>query len=146
MEQVRVSDPELFDEDGTLNYENAREFRRWVRLFDEVSPNILSRFGVSAFTALHRVAPAYFGWGPEDLKPWELEQEHGKWKGPRGRSLLRSAYAYALHEAGLGNIEERDGQAVWQCSLNQFSDWSALKTESGISAYHFLMALPASTD
>jgi len=141
MEQVRVSEPELFDEDGALNYETAREFRRWVRLFDEVSPNILSRFGVSAFTALHRVAPESFGWGPEHLKPWELEQEHGKWKGPRGRSLLRSAYAFALHETGLGNIEERDGQAVWQCTLNQFSDWSALKAESGISAYHFLYGI-----
>jgi len=141
MEQVRVSEPDLFDEDGALSYENAREFRRWVRLFDEVSPNILSRFGVSAFTALHRVAPDYFGWGPEHLKPWELEQEHGKWKGPRGRSLLRSAYAYALHETGLGNIEEQDGHAVWQCSLNQFSDWSSLKAESGISAYHFLYGI-----
>ncbi|HEX5218980.1 MAG TPA: hypothetical protein VFZ59_05385 [Verrucomicrobiae bacterium] len=141
MEQVRVSEPELFNEEGDLNYETAREFRRWVRLFDEVSPNILSRFGVSAFTALHRVAPQYFGWGPEHLKPWELEQEHGKWKGPRGRSLLRSAYAFALHEAGLGSIEERDGQAVWQCTMNQFSDWSALKAESGISAYHFLYGI-----
>jgi hypothetical protein len=141
MEQVRVSEPELFTEDGFLNYETARDFRRWVRLFDEVSPNILSRFGVSAFTALHRVSPEYFGWGPEHLKPWELEQEHGKWKGPRGRSLLRSAYAFALHETGLGNIEQQDGHAVWQCTLNQFSEWSAANAEQEISAYDFLYGI-----
>lgn len=141
MDQVRASEPELFDEDGGLNHETARTFRRWVRLFDEVSPNILSRFGVSAFTALHRVAPDCFGWGTEQLKPWELEQEHGKWKGPRGRALLRSAYAFALHEAGLGHIEEQNGLAVWQCTLNEFSAWSALKAESGISAYHFLYGI-----
>lgn len=141
LEQVRGSDPELFDAAGALNYETARAFRRWVRLFDEVSPNILSRFGVAAFTALHRVAPEYFGWGPQHLKPWELEQEHGKWKGPRGRSLLRSAYAFALHETGLGQIEEQHGQATWQCDLNQFSEWSASKAEQGISAYDFLYGI-----
>ncbi len=141
LEQVRVSDPDLFAAEGGLNYETARAFRRWVRLFDEVSPNILSRFGVSAFTALHRVAPDCFGWGPEHLKPWELEQEHGKWKGPRGRSLLRSAYAFALHETGLGNIEQQNGHAVWQCTLNQFSEWSALKAETEITAYDFLYDL-----
>ena len=82
------SETELFNEDGGLNYDNARSFRRWARLFDEVSPQILSRFGVSAFTALRRVSPEYFGWDCRQLKPWDLEQEHGKWKGPRGRALL----------------------------------------------------------
>ena len=76
-------------------------------------------------------APEYFGWGPEHLKPWELEQEHGKWKGPRGRALLRSAYAFALHETGLGSIESHEEQVVWQCSLNQFFAWSARKYASG---------------
>ncbi|MFO1513422.1 MAG: hypothetical protein U1F83_10995 [Verrucomicrobiota bacterium] len=141
LEQVRASEPELFNADGNLNYETARAFRRWVRLFDEVSPNILSRFGVSAFTALHRVAPECFGWGPEHLKPWELEQEHGKWRGPRGRSLLRSAYAFALYETGLGNIEPQNGHAVWQCTLSQFSEWTALKAEHEPSAYDFLYGL-----
>ncbi|HEY0552513.1 MAG TPA: hypothetical protein VGF13_23130, partial [Verrucomicrobiae bacterium] len=56
LEQVRLSEPQLFTEAGGMNYRTARTFRRWARLFDEVSPNILSRFGVSAFTALHRVA------------------------------------------------------------------------------------------
>jgi len=139
--QVRVSDPELFLEDGALNYEVARAFRRWARLFDEVSPNILSRFGVSAFTALHRVCPEYFGWGPQQLKPWELEQEHGKWKGPRGRSLLRSAYAFALYETGLGTIEQSLGQAVWQCTSSQFSAWSTQKAALGLNAYEFLYGL-----
>ena len=100
MEQVRASEPQLFTETGQLDYPVARSFRRWARLFDDVSPNILSRFGVSAFTALRRVAPEYFGWGCTQLKPWELEQEHGKWKGARGRALLRSAYAFALYEPG----------------------------------------------
>lgn len=138
LEQVRTSEPELFDEDGRLNYETARAFRRWVRLFDEVSPNILSRLGVSAFTALHRVAPQHFGWGPEHLKPWELEQEHGKWKGPRGRSLLRSAYAFALFETGLGEIEQQDGHALWRCTLNEFTRWSAECAAEGANPYDFL--------
>ena len=141
LEQVRASEPQLFTETGGLNYHAARSFRRWARLFDEVSPNILSRFGVSAFTALHRVAPAQFGWGRTHLKPWELEQEHGKWKGPRGRALLRSAYAFALYEAGLGSIENQENQVVWQCTLNQFSKWSALKAEQGTTAYDFLYGL-----
>ncbi|HHY86805.1 MAG TPA: hypothetical protein GYA07_14915 [Verrucomicrobia bacterium] len=141
LEQVRTSEPHLFTEDGELNYEVARSFRRWARLFDEVSPQILSRFGVSAFTALHRVAPEYFGWGCTQLKPWELEQEHGKWKGPRGRALLRSAYAFALYETGLGTIETREEQVVWQCTTAQFSEWSASVAEQGYSAYDFLYAL-----
>jgi hypothetical protein len=141
LDQVRASEPQLFDEDGGFNYETARSFRRWARLFDEVSPQILSRFGVSAFTALHRVAPEYFGWGPTHLKPWELEQEHGKWKGPRGRALLRSAYAFALYESGLGRIETQDDQVVWQCTLQQFSKWTAQQAGSEVSAYDFLYGL-----
>jgi hypothetical protein len=127
IEQVSVSEPQLFQETGQLDYEKAKCFRCWARLFDEVSPQILSRFGVSAFTALHRVAPEYFGWGPNQLKPWELEQEHGKWKGPRGRALLRSAYAFALYENGLGNLCQQEGQVLWQCTLPQLSDWYSAK-------------------
>src|SRR4029077_9281438 len=41
MEQARASEPQLFTDVGELNYETARSFRRWARLFDEVSPNIL---------------------------------------------------------------------------------------------------------
>ena len=141
LEQVRVTAPELLSESGALDYEKARSFRRWVRLFDDVSPNILSRFGVSAFTALRRVAPEYFGWGCGQLKPWELEQERGKWKGPRGRALLRSAYAFALYETGLGQIESREEEVVWQCTLSQFSAWCALKAELKISAYDFLYGI-----
>jgi hypothetical protein len=141
LEQVRASEPQLFTGTGEMEYETARNFRRWARLFDEVSPNILSRFGVSAFTALHRVAPEYFGWGCAHLKPWELEQEHGKWKGTRGRALLRSAYAFALYETGLGSIETQEEQVVWQCTLNQFSEWSALKAEQEITAYDFLYGI-----
>ncbi len=141
MERVRASEPQLFDEDGGLDYEVARSFRRWARLFDEVSPNILCRFGVSAFTALHRVAPEYFGWNCSQLKPWELEQEHGKWKGPRGRALLRSAYAFALYETGLGGIEKQGDQVVWQCTLTQFSQWSARRAKEATRPYDFLYGL-----
>ncbi|MBI3854035.1 MAG: hypothetical protein HY298_27735 [Verrucomicrobia bacterium] len=141
LEQVRTSEPQLFTDDGELDYDAARSFRRWARLFDEVSPQILSRFGVSAFTSLHRVAPEYFGWGPMHLKPWELEQEHGKWKGSRGRALLRSAYAFALYETGLGCIETQEEQVIWQCTLNQFTEWSALWAEQEITAYDFLYGI-----
>lgn len=139
--QVHATEPQLFTETGALNYPVARDFRRWARLFDEASPQILSRLGVSAFTALRRVAPEYFGWGPTHLKPWELEQEHGKWKGPRGRALLRSAYAFALFETGLGQITGEGDQVVWQCGLNQFSDWLAGRAEQGGGAYEFLYGL-----
>ena len=137
LSQVRATEPQLFTEGGHLDYEAARSFRRWARLFDEVSPQILSRFGVSAFTALHRVAPQYFAWGCAQLKPWELEQEHGKWKGPRGRALLRSAYAFALYEHGLGAIEYQEDQVVWQCTLKQFSAWSAARP-ADYTPYEFL--------
>ncbi len=141
LDKARESDPRLFDDRGRIQYKTARTFRHWAQLFDEVSPNILSRFGVSAFTALHRVAPQHFGWGCEQLKPWELEQEHGKWKGPRGRALLRSAYAFALHEAGLGDIEYQNEQVVWQCTKQQFLEWSALRLEKAASPYDFLYRL-----
>ncbi len=141
LDQARTSEPQLFSERGELNYEAARSFRRWARLFDEVSPNILSRLGVSAFTALHRVAPEYFGWGCGQLKPWELEQECGKWNGPRGRALLKSAYAFALYETGLGSIEPRDEEVVWRCTQAQFFEWSARKAAQGITAYDFLYGL-----
>jgi len=125
MEEVRASEPQLFRDGGELDFERARSFRRWTRLFDEVSPQILSRFGVCAFTALRRVAPEHFGWGCAQLKPWEVEQEYGKWKGPRGRALLRSAYAFALYESGLGSICSQEEQVLWQCTRKQFSEWSA---------------------
>lgn len=140
--QAQAAEPQLFRADGELDYEIARSFRGWARLFDEVSPQILSRLGVSAFTALHRVAPGLFGWGCGQLKPWELEQEHGKWKGPRGRALLRSAYAFALFESGLGSILELEEQVVWQCTLEQFSDWNARRlADDTVSAYEFLYGL-----
>jgi hypothetical protein len=141
LEKARACVPQLFNESGTLNYPVAREFRRWARLFDEASPQILSRLGVSAFTALRRVAPEYFGWGTTHLKPWELEQEHGKWKGPRGRALLRSAYAFALFETGLGQIHGEGDQVVWSCGVNQFSHWLEQRAEQGGSAYEFLYGL-----
>ena len=141
VEQVRNSEPQMFSETGELNYPVARAFRRWARMFDEVSPDILSRFGVSAFTALSRIAPEYFGWGCAQLKPWELEQEHGKWKGPRGRALLKSAYAFALYESGLGDIEAREEQVIWECTLVQFSEWSAFQAEQGIKPYEFLYGI-----
>jgi hypothetical protein len=139
--QVQATEPQLFTETGEWNYPVARAFRRWARRFDEVSPQILSRFGVSAFTALHRVAPEYFGWGPTHLKPWELEQEHGKWKGSRGRALLRSAYAFALYETGLGEIHGAGDQVAWQCTVPQFSAWAAQRAEQGIGAYDFLYGI-----
>lgn len=141
LDQVRLSDPQLFGDAGGLNYEMARTFRRWARLFDEVSPNVLSRLGVSAFTALHRVAPEYFGWGLEQLKPWELEQEHGKWKGPRGRALLRSAYAFGLCESGLGHIETREDEVLWVCTQNQFSAWARRDAARRMTPYEFLYRL-----
>ena len=142
MQYVYNSETQLFTEDGALAYEAARAFRRWARLFDDVSPQILSRFGVSAFTALRRVAPRYFGWAPDQLKPWELEQEHGKWKGPRGRALLRSAYAYALYENGLGSLETQDDQVLWQCTQQQLSEWYASRTvEEGVAPYAFLYGI-----
>jgi hypothetical protein len=142
MERVGETEPQLFHENGELQYETARSFRRWARYFDEVSPHILSRFGVSAFTALHRVAPQYFGWHYGQLKPWELEQEHGKWKGPRGRALLRSAYAFALYEHGLGSISYQEDQVLWECTLPQFSHWSArLLSQDDVTPYEFLYGL-----
>jgi hypothetical protein len=141
MERVRETEPQLFKPDRTLDYETARAFRGWAGLFDEVSPQVLSRFGVSVFTALHRVAPEYFGWGCAQLKPWELEQEHGKWKGPRGRALLRSAYAFALYESGLGTICTQEDQVLWQCTLRQFSDWYAKRTRDGSTPYGLLYGL-----
>jgi len=142
VERVRATESRLFTDGGGLDYENARSFRRWARCFDEVSPQILSRFGVSAFTALRRVAPNYFGWGCAQLKPWELEQEYGKWKGPRGRALLRSAYAYALYEQGLGAVFEQAHQVVWHCTLMQFMEWhQALLGAGQTSAYDFLYGI-----
>jgi hypothetical protein len=140
--QVQASEPQLFEPDGTLNYEAARSFRGWGAAFDEVSPQILSRLGVSAFTALRRVAPACFGWGCEQLKPWELEQEHGKWKGPRGRAMLRSAYAFALYENGLGSIVPHEDQVFWHCTLHEFSDWTARRAEvENLTPYDFLYGI-----
>ena len=142
VDRARATEPQIFGADGELNYETARSFRGWARLFDEVSPQILSRLGVSAFTALRRVAPDYFGWGCRQLKPWELEQEYGKWKGPRGRALLRSAYAYALYENGLGCICNQEDQVLWQCTLQHFSDWSAHRNaQLDFSPYAFLYGL-----
>jgi len=142
VERARASEPELFRASGELDYQTARSFRGWARLFDEVSPQILSRLGVSAFTALHRVAPDYFGWGCDQLKPWDLEQEYGKWKGPRGRGLLRSAYAYALYENGLGSLQPQEEQVVWQCTLPEFSNWHAdIAAEGNLTPYDLLYGL-----
>jgi hypothetical protein len=138
--RVRETEPHLFAAAGEWNYPLARTFRRWSRLFDEVSPQILSRLGVSAFTALHRSAPELFGWGPAQLKPWELEQETGKWKGPRGRALLRSAYAFALYESGLGRIVGQGDQVNWHCDVSQFSAWLRGR-DPALSAYDFLYRL-----
>jgi hypothetical protein len=142
MEQVRTAEPQLFRNNGELDYEAARSFRGWARCFDDVSPQILSRFGVSAFTALRRAAPEIFGWGGTQLKPWEVEQEYGKWKGPRGRALLRSAYAYALFEHGLGSIAAQENRVLWQCTLPEFSAWYGdPRVSQEVTPYDFLYGL-----
>jgi hypothetical protein len=142
IERLRSVEPQLFNENDELVYESVRNFRGWARLFDEISPQVLSRFGVSAFTALRRVAPNLFGWGCAQLKPWEVEQEYGKWKGPRGRALLRSAYAFALYETGLGSIERQEEQVLWQCTHRQFSEWYMARTQDeSFSPYEFLYGL-----
>jgi hypothetical protein len=140
LDSVRASEPHLFHGDA-ISYRAARSFRRWARVFDEISPNVLSRFGVTAFSALHRVAPHGFGWGREQLKPWEVEQEHGKWKGARGRAMLRSAYAFALHEAGLGSIEYQNEHVLWRCTQQEFNRWSAIRAENEITPYDYLYRL-----
>ncbi|MCO5051143.1 MAG: hypothetical protein M9920_02420 [Verrucomicrobiae bacterium] len=141
LDRARREAPRLFNSDDTLNHPVARTFRQWARLFEEVAPQMLRRFGVSAFTALHRVAPLYFGWNVGQLKPWELEQECGKWKGARGRALLRSAYAFALYEQGLGEIVGSGNQVSWRCALAQFFPWSAQRHAAGERAYDFLYGL-----
>jgi hypothetical protein len=142
IERLRSAEPQLFTEKGELVYEEAREFRGWARLFDEISPQALSRFGVSAFTALRRVAPELFGWGCGQLKPWEVEQEYGKWKGPRGRALLRSAYAFALYDSGLGSIERQEEQVLWLCTQQQFSEWYVARTQDqNFTPYEFLYGM-----
>ena len=139
---ARSAEPQMFLAHGRLDYEAARSFRGWARLFDEVSPQILSRFGVSAFTALRRVAPALFGWAANQLKPWEVEQDFGKWKGARGRALLRSAYAYALYENGLGRVFCQHEQVLWQCTLQEFSDWyGSVTADRNVTPYDFLYGL-----
>ena len=84
MERVRAAEPLLFKENGQPDYETARRFRGWAGFFDEVSPQILSRLGVSAFTALHRVAPECFGWEAAQLKPWEAGAGIWKMEGAAG--------------------------------------------------------------
>jgi hypothetical protein len=49
---------------------------------------------------------------------------------------LRSAYAFALYEAGLGQIIGTDDQVTWQCTLAQFTDWTQRRAE--IRPYDFL--------
>jgi len=72
----------------------------------------------------------------------KLEQEHGKWKGPRGRALLKSAYAYALYEHGLGYIYQHGDQIVWHCTLKHFSEWYPEKTQNRtIAPYDFLYGI-----
>src|SRR5439155_12268869 len=66
----------------------------------------------------------------------------GKWKGPRGRALLRSAYAFALYENGLGSISYQEDQVLWQCTLPQFSHWAArLLSAENLTPYEFLYGL-----
>lgn len=140
--RAAAQEPQLFGSDGRLDYHAGRTFRRWARLFDEISPQILSRLGVSAFTALRRVAPSHFGWGAGQLKPWQVEQEHGKWRGARGRALLRSAYACALFEEGLGRICYQEEQVVWQCCLHELAEWYPQATTGRqLTPYEFLYSL-----
>jgi len=110
MERVRVDEPQLFSESGELDYETARSFRGWARLFDEVSPQILSRLGVSAFTALRRVAPDYFGWNCAQLKPWSWSRNMENGKARAGGRSSGAPMLFALYEYGLGSICEREDQ------------------------------------
>jgi hypothetical protein len=56
--------------------------------------------------------------------------------------MLRSAYAYALFENGLGTIENQEEEIVWQCTQQQFSEWYASRTvEQGITPYDFLYGI-----
>jgi hypothetical protein len=54
---------------------------------------------------------------------------------------LRSAYAFALFETGLGDIETQDEQVYWRCTLGQFNDWCARQQELEVSPYDFLYGM-----
>lgn len=56
--------------------------------------------------------------------------------------MLRSAYAYALYEKGLGCVQEQEDQVLWSCTLRQFSDWCAARAHApNLTAYEFLYGL-----
>jgi hypothetical protein len=55
--------------------------------------------------------------------------------------LLKSAYAFALHEAGLGTIEYQNEEVAWHCTRKEFLEWSSLRLEKEISPYDFLYRL-----
>jgi hypothetical protein len=55
--------------------------------------------------------------------------------------MLRSAYAFALYEAGLGTVFSVEDQVLWQCTLKDFSEWSAARAAQTSCAYGFLYGL-----
>ncbi len=137
--------PELFLESGKLDPRMVRKFRKWNELYERESTNILNELGVPVYLALSRISPETFGTAPGLAKSWELEMEHGKWDGPRGKRLLRSAYANALLEAGLGHHEPTENGCMWRCSQDEFNRWyKETVLGSGLAPSEFLARLAES--
>lgn len=88
-------------ERGKPSAKKIKEVTDWAMQFREIASHSLS--STTAYDALMHRYPHLFGWGEDQIKPWEIRYG-GMWDGETGLQKLKEQMAWELCDAGLGEF------------------------------------------
>lgn len=124
---------------GAVCAEKVKGVKNWDEEFGSVASGCLQRSGLKAHEAIKRRYPHLFGYGDDQIKPWEIRFK-GMWNGSEGEKLFRLAFAYSLWKSGLGNFNTSRNPSVYSVSVSEFENWyedgldvRAILTRNGLS-------------
>ena len=105
-----------------ITADKIRAIPDWTRQINLESDGCLKRSGVkTAYEALKLTYPHLFGWGKDQIKPWEIRRDD-LWTGPKGKQLFKLAFAYSLWTSGLGKFNPHETQPL-KFTEQEFLTW-----------------------
>ncbi len=125
---LRKSNPELFEKvdhhgygTGELNPKEASKFK-WYEAYNLIANGCLDGSKTAAPEALKRRLPRSFGWGKNQLKPYQIKIDD-MWEGEGGKVLFRKSVACALRESGLGTFSIHNNELIYTFNKAEFETW-----------------------
>ncbi len=120
---LRAKIPQAFDESGKPIPAEIKKIRNWRDLLRTEQRIGYHRPFLTVRNFLQTGAPEMFGWAHSQIKPWELQGATGKWDGPAGEALFRSAFAYLLAHYGVGKLTLRGTRLDYDLCAGDIAEW-----------------------